>query len=152
MNDGEISEIMVNGPHQIYVEKAGKKILVDFKFDDDAALQKQIQELFKSAGKRVSNEVPYGDATFQDGSRLNAILPPVAKQGSILTIRKFTKTVTTLDDLIKWGTISKQAADLLVACIKGRMNIFFSGGKINWNFLINSNMETNFFRLNLIWV
>ncbi|MGB5178755.1 MAG: ATPase, T2SS/T4P/T4SS family [Gammaproteobacteria bacterium] len=128
MNDGEISEIMVNGPHQIYVEKSGKKILVEFKFKDDKDLQQYIQLLYKSVGKKISNEIPYGDATFADGTRLNAILPPVAKQGSILTIRKFMKTVTSIEDLISWGTISRQAADLLIACIKGRLNIFFSGG------------------------
>ena len=128
MNDGEISEIMVNGPHQIYVEKSGEKILVRFRFRDDKELQQYIQSLFKSAGKKISDEIPYGDATFADGTRLNAILPPVAKQGSILTIRKFMKTVTSIEDLISWGTITRPAADLLIACIKGRLNIFFSGG------------------------
>ena len=128
MNDGEISEIMVNGPHQIYVEKSGEKILVNFKFKDDKDLQGYIQSLYKSVGKKISHEIPYGDATFADGTRLNAILPPVAKQGSILTIRKFMKTVTSIEDLISRGTISRPAADLLIACIKGRLNIFFSGG------------------------
>ena len=93
MNDGEISEIMVNGPHQIYVEKSGKKILTGFKFKNEKDLQGYIQLLYKSVGKKISSEIPYGDATFPDGTRLNAILPPVAKQGSILTIRKFMKTV-----------------------------------------------------------
>jgi pilus assembly protein CpaF len=128
MNDGEISEIMVNGPHQIYVEKSGEKILAGFKFKDDKDLQKYIRQLFKSVGKNISTEIPYGDATFADGTRLNAILPPIAKQGSILTIRKFMKTVTSIEDLISWGTITRPAADLLIACIKGRLNIFFSGG------------------------
>jgi pilus assembly protein CpaF len=128
MSDGEISEIMVNGPHQIYVEKSGEKILAGFKFKDDKDLQAYIHSLYKSVGKKISNEIPYGDATFADGTRLNAILPPVAKQGSILTIRKFMKTVTSIEDLISWGTITRPAADLLIACIKGRLNIFFSGG------------------------
>jgi pilus assembly protein CpaF len=128
MNDGEISEIMVNGPHQIYVEKSGEKILAGFKFKDDKDLQKYIRQLFKSVGKNIGTEIPYGDATFADGTRLNAILPPIAKQGSILTIRKFMKTVTSIEDLISWGTITRPAADLLIACIKGRLNIFFSGG------------------------
>ena len=128
MNDGEISEIMVNGPHQIYVEKSGKKILTGFKFKNEKDLQGYIQLLYKSVGKKINSETPYGDATFADGTRLNAILPPVAKQGSILTIRKFMKTVTSIEDLISWGTITRPAADLLIACIKGRLNIFFSGG------------------------
>ncbi|MGB5425554.1 MAG: ATPase, T2SS/T4P/T4SS family, partial [Gammaproteobacteria bacterium] len=128
MNDGEVSEIMVNGPHQIYVEKSGRKILVGLKFKDDKDLQEYIRLLFKSVGKKISNETPYGDATFADGTRLNAILPPIAKQGSILTIRKFMKTVTSIEDLISWGTITRPAADLLIACIRGRLNIFFSGG------------------------
>jgi pilus assembly protein CpaF len=128
MNDGEISEIMVNGPHQIYVERSGKKILVGFKFKDDRELLDYIQLLYKSVGKKISSEIPYGDATFPDGTRLNAILPPVAKQGSILTIRKFMKTVTSVEDLINFGTITRPAADLLIACIRGRLNIFFTGG------------------------
>ena len=128
MNDGEISEIMVNGPHQIYVEKSGEKILVEFRFKDDKDLQEYIRLLYKSVGKIISNEIPYGDATFADGTRLNAILPPIAKQGSILTIRKFMETVTSIEDLISLGTITRPAADLLIACIKGRLNIFFSGG------------------------
>jgi len=128
LKDGEISEIMVNGPNQVFIEKGGKKILVDFKFKDDKELQELIFSFFKLAGRRIAPEVPYGDITLQDGSRVNAILPPLSKQGSILTIRKFTKTVTSVDDLIKWGTITRQAADLLIACIKGRLNIFFSGG------------------------
>ncbi len=147
MNDGEISEIMVNGPHQIYVEKSGKKILVEFKFKDEKDLQKYIQLLYKSVGKTISNETPYGDATFADGTRLNAILPPVAKQGSILTIRKFMKTVTSIDDLISWGTITRPAADLLIACIKGRLNIFFSGGtgvgKTTTLQILSSYIDTN---------
>ncbi|MBL7130338.1 MAG: CpaF family protein [Candidatus Omnitrophica bacterium] len=128
LNDGEISEIMVNGPQQIFIEKAGSKILLDFKFKDDEELQNLIHSFFKLVGRRIASEMPYGDATLKDGSRVNAILPPLAKQGSILTIRKFTKTVTSVDDLIKWGTITRAAADLLIACIKGRLNIFFSGG------------------------
>ena len=74
LNDGEVSEIMVNGPHQIYVEKSGRKILVGFRFKHDEALQEYIQLLFKSVGKKINNEIPYGDATFADGTRLNAIL------------------------------------------------------------------------------
>jgi len=128
MNDGEVSEIMVNGPHQIYVEKSGRKILVGLKFKDDKDLQEYIRLLYKSVGKKISNETPFADATFADGTRLNAILPPIAKQGSILTIRKFMKTVTSIEDLISWGTITRPAADLLIACIRGRLNIFFSGG------------------------
>ena len=147
MNDGEISEIMVNGPHQIFVEKSGKKILVGFKFKDDKDLQAYIQLLYKSAGKIISNETPYGDATFADGTRLNAILPPIAKQGSILTIRKFMETVTSVEDLISWGTITRPAADLLIACIKGRLNIFFSGGtgvgKTTTLQILSSYIDTN---------
>lgn len=128
LNDSDISEIMVNGPQQIFVEKAGRKILIDFKFKNEEELQKLIHSFFKAVGRQINHTIPYGDITLENGARVNAILPPLAKQGSILTIRKFTKTVTSVDDLIKWGTITKAAADLLVACIKGRLNIFFSGG------------------------
>ena len=147
MNDGEISEIMVNGPHQIYVEKSGEKILAGFEFKNEKDLQGYIQLLYKSVGKNISSEIPYGDATFADGTRLNAILPPVAKQGSILTIRKFMKTVTSIEDLISWGTITRPAADLLIACIKGRLNIFFSGGtgvgKTTTLQILSSYIDTN---------
>ena len=147
MNDGDISEIMVNGPHQVYVEKSGIKILLGFRFKDDEELQEYIQLLFKSAGKKIGNEIPFADATFTDGTRINAILPPVAKQGSILTVRKFMKTVTSIDDLIGRGTISRPAADLLIACIKGRLNIFFSGGtgvgKTTTLQILSSYIDTN---------
>lgn len=128
LGDGDVSEIMVNGPKQIYVERAGRKILADFTFKDEQALQELIRSYFKPTGRRISIEKPYGDMTLPDGSRINVILPPLAKQGSILTIRKFMKTVSSVDDLIRWGTITRPAADLLIACVKGRLNIFFSGG------------------------
>lgn len=126
--DGDISEIMVNGPKQIYVERAGTKILANFTFKDEQALQELIRSYFKPKGRRISVEKPYGDMTLPDGSRINTILPPLAKQGSILTIRKFMKTVASVDDLMRWGTLSRAAADLLIACVQGRLNIFFSGG------------------------
>lgn len=128
LHDGEVSEIMVNGPEQVYVEKSGKMLRADYRFRDEKALHAFIEDLFKSAGKALSRDTPYGDATFADGTRLNVIQPPVAHQGSILTIRKFMRTVTSIDDLIDWGTITRPAADLLIACIRGRLNIFFTGG------------------------
>lgn len=128
VGDGEISEIMVNGPKQVYVERAGEKILTDFTFKDEQELQALIRSYFTSMNRRINNDTPFGDVTLADGSRINAAFPPMAKQGSILTIRKFMKTVTSIDDLIHWGTITRAAADLLIACVKGRLNIFFSGG------------------------
>ena len=128
LKDGEVSEVMVNGPKQVYVERAGKKILTNFTFKDEQELQALIHAYFQSVNRRITSEMPYSDMTLADGSRINAALPPLSKQGSILTIRKFMKTVTSIDDLIRWGTITRTAADLLIACVKGRLNIFFSGG------------------------
>ncbi len=128
LRDGDVSEVMVNGPKQVFVECDGKKVLTNVTFESEETLQNVVQSFFKSTARRVNIDIPYADTTLADGSRVNAVLPVLARQGTILTIRRFVKTVNTVEDLIRWGTITREAADLLIACIKGCLNIFFSGG------------------------
>jgi len=129
MEDPTISEIMINGPKQIFIERGGKKNLTDITFNNAEELLRMIEELFFSGGKRISpKDAPYADICLSDGTRVNAILPPLSRFGVTVTIRKFSRDITVLDDLVKIGTISRKAADLLIACIAGRVNIIFSGG------------------------
>ena len=114
---------MVNGPHKIFVEKKGKKILTDAKFPNEEELIKFMQRVYAAMGKRIDNYMPLADGVLEDGSRLNAILPPLAQCGPTLTIRKFSKDIKTMDDLIAVGAINEKAAEFLTACIKGKLNI-----------------------------
>ncbi len=128
LDDPSISEIMVNGCKKVFVEKNGKKVFTDVQFASDEEVYKLIERVFLSAGKRLASDVPYADACLEDGTRINAIIPPLARFGVAVTFRKFSKEINTLDDLVKAGTLSRKAADFLVACVKGKINIIFSGG------------------------
>lgn len=128
MNDPAISEIMVNGPKKVFIEKHGKKILSDAQLGSEEEVTRLAEKLFSSMGKRIGVDAPMADACLEDGTRVNAIIPPLARFGTAITFRKFSKEITCLEDLIKSGTLSKGAADLLVACIKGKLNMIFSGG------------------------
>lgn len=127
MNDGEITEIMVNGPCRIYIEKRGKKILTNAKFDDENHLRYIIEKMLTPSGRRVDESSPCVDFSLADGSRVNVIIPPLAVGGAAITIRKFLRSIETCDDLIKLGTIDYRMAAFLIACIKARINILFSG-------------------------
>jgi pilus assembly protein CpaF len=128
MDDPAISEIMINGPKKVFVEKHGKKVLSDVTFSSTEELMKLVESIFEYVGKRIASDLPYADACLDDGTRLNAILPPLSRFGISVTFRKFSKEINTIEDLIRSGTISQRAADLLIACIKGKINIIFSGG------------------------
>jgi len=128
MDDPDISEIMVNGPKKVFAEKAGKKFLTDAVFSGEEELTKFIDMVYNLRGKRVDNDLPYGDICLDDGTRVNVIIPPASRFGTSVTFRKFSKEIKTLEDLIRLGTLSQKAADLLVACVKGKVNIIFSGG------------------------
>jgi len=128
MDDPLISEIMVNGAGKVFIEKDGKKALTDVKFSSEDEVLKLVEKIYTSYGKRVASDVPYADVCLEDGTRVNAIIPPLTRFGLSVTFRKFSKEVSTLEDLIKLGTINEKAAELLVACIKGKVNIIFSGG------------------------
>jgi pilus assembly protein CpaF len=128
LRDGEITEIMVNGPDDIYVERAGKIYAVDARFTSDAHLRRTIDKIVGRVGRRVDESSPMVDARLADGSRVNAVIAPIALDGSILTIRKFSADPFTDRDLIAFGTITPQVRDFLKACVLGRRNIIISGG------------------------
>ncbi|GLY18629.1 type II secretion system protein E [Kineosporia sp. NBRC 101677] len=128
LRDPEVTEIMVNGPDQIYVERHGRIFPVDGRFADEAHLRRTIDKIVGRVGRRVDEASPMVDARLQDGSRINAIIPPLAVDGSLLTIRKFSADPFEVDDLIQLGTVSRAVADVLAACVRGRLNILVSGG------------------------
>src|SRR6478752_2707084 len=128
LRDAEVSEIMVNGPEDIYIERAGKIYPVDARFSDETHLRRTIDKIVGRVGRRVDESSPMVDARLPDGSRVNAVVPPIALDGSMLTIRKFSADPFTDRDLISFGTFTENVRDFLSACVKGRRNIIISGG------------------------
>lgn len=128
MEDPLISEIMVNGPGNIFIDKYGKKTKTDACFESEEQLFALIKQIFAGHSKRIAPDVPFADVCLDDGTRINVILHPLARFGTALTIRKFLEDIRLLDDLQKLGTISPKVTELLVAAIKGKVNIMFSGG------------------------
>lgn len=128
LNDPEITEIMVNGPRQVYVERKGKLEPVPVSFYDDNHVLHIIEKIVAPLGRRIDESQPMVDARLPDGSRVNAIIPPLALNGPTLTIRKFAKDPFKVDDLIRFGTLTPEMALFLEACVKGRLNIIVSGG------------------------
>ncbi|MFQ3662344.1 MAG: CpaF family protein [Chloroflexaceae bacterium] len=126
--DSEISEIMVNGPKQIYIEKRGKLIKTDVTFSNDEHVLRIIDRIVAPLGRRVDESSPMVDARLPDGSRVNAIIRPLALNGPTITIRKFRKDKLTIRDLVNFGSMSQDMADFLGACVKARTNIVVSGG------------------------
>jgi pilus assembly protein CpaF len=128
LNDPEVSEIMVNGPGQIYVERAGKIYLAEGAFAGEGSLRRVIEKIVSRVGRRIDESSPMVDARLPDGSRVNAVVPPVAVDGSLLTIRKFSSEPLTVHDLVAFGTMTPQVAELVAACVRARLNIVISGG------------------------
>lgn len=128
LNDPTISEIMVNRKDQIYVERKGKLVLTDIFFDDDAHVLHVIDKILTPLNRHIDEQTPYVDARLPDGSRVNAIIPPLAIKGPCITIRKFSKDPLTVKDLIKFGAFTSEVAAFLDACVKARLNILISGG------------------------
>ena len=128
LRDPEITEIMVNGPSSIFVERAGKIFPVQATFASDAHLRRTIDKIVGRVGRRIDEASPLVDARLPDGSRVNAVIPPIAIDGSVLTIRKFSPDPFTDRDLLAFGTFSPQVRELLDACVRGRRNIIISGG------------------------
>ena len=123
-----VSEIMVNGPHQIFIEQKGKLKLSDVRFYDNAHLMSIIERILTPLGRRVDESSPLVDARLADGSRVNIIIPPLSLVGPVVTIRKFTKKALSINDLIKFGTLSRDMATFLDACVQARLNILVAGG------------------------
>lgn len=126
--DPDISEVMVNGPHHVYVERKGKIELTDVEFRDDEHVMHIIEKIVAPLGRRIDESSPMVDARLPDGSRVNAIIPPLSLNGPTITIRKFSKDPFQIEDLVRFGTLSQEMATFLEACVKARLNIFISGG------------------------
>jgi pilus assembly protein CpaF len=128
LDDATVTEIMVNRSDQIYVEQKGKLTLSESRFSSEEHLRRVIERIVSKVGRRIDESSPYVDARLEDGSRVNAVIPPLAVNGSSLTIRKFSKVPLTVQNLIDFGTLTPEMAELLDACVKAKLNIIVSGG------------------------
>lgn len=128
LNDEFVSEVLVNGPNQVYVERRGKLELTEVVFRDNAHVQHIIEKIVAPIGRRIDESSPMVDARLPDGSRVNAIIPPISLCGPCISIRKFSKDPLTVDDLLGFGTLSLEMAAFLEAAVKARLNVVVSGG------------------------
>ena len=128
LRDETITEVMVNGPQQVYIEREGRLEMTNVTFQNDEHVMKIIQRIIAPIGRRIDESSPMVDARLADGSRVNAIIPPLSLVGPVLTIRKFAATPFTVEDLIRFGTATPDMFEFLEACVKARLNIFVSGG------------------------
>ncbi len=128
LKDESVNDILVNGPHNIYIERNGKLTKSDIRFKDERHLMRIIDKIVSAVGRRVDESNPYVDARLKDGSRFNAMVPPVAVDGSLVSIRKFKKEKLGVDDLVRFGAFSEQMATYLEAAVACRLNVIVSGG------------------------
>lgn len=126
--DPSISEVMVNGAKNIYVERNGKLLRTNAVFESDEHLMRIIERIVAPLGRRIDESSPYVDARLQDGSRVNAVIPPISLIGPVLTIRKFFKIPLTVEKLIEYGTVTAEAMEFLKACVIAELNVIVSGG------------------------
>lgn len=128
LEDDTITEIMVNGPKNVYVERKGKIHRVPVTFENNDHVMRIIDRIVAPLGRRIDESSPYVDARLQDGSRVNAVIPPISLVGPTLTIRKFSKNPITVEQLIQFGSVSPEAIQFMKACVEARLNILISGG------------------------
>src|SRR5437660_366138 len=128
LRDESVSEVMVNGFDRVYVERGGKLERTDVRFVDESHVMRIIDKIVSQVGRRVDEASPMVDARLPDGSRVNAIIPPLALNGPTVTIRKFSRDPYTINDLITFGTLTARSAQFLAACVKGKLNVLISGG------------------------
>ena len=128
LKDPSVTEIMVNGPKKIFVERMGKLQLTDVQFHDDAHVMNIIERILSPIGRHIDESVPLVDARLEDGSRVNIIIPPLSLVGPCITIRKFAAKALSVENLIAFGTLDRKMADFIKACIQARINILVSGG------------------------
>jgi pilus assembly protein CpaF len=128
LKDDTVNDILVNGPNRIFVERAGRLELTDVRFKDERHLLRIIDKIVSAVGRRVDESNPYVDARLKDGSRFNAMVPPVAVDGSLVSIRKFKKEKLGVDDLVNFGAFSEEMAAYLQAAVSTRLNVIVSGG------------------------
>ncbi|MGE5279256.1 MAG: CpaF family protein [Deltaproteobacteria bacterium] len=127
VSDPNVTEIMVNGPGNVYAERNGRMVLTDIRFEGTRHLMQTIEKIMAPTQRRVDESSPYVDCSLSDGSRVNIILPPLSLIGPVVTIRKFLGEIAAVDDLINRDTMTRQMADFLIACIRAKMNIIFAG-------------------------
>src|SRR5581483_6823952 len=128
LGDDSITEVMVNAADRVYIERSGKIERTPVRFVDDAHVMRIIDKIVSQVGRRIDESSPMVDARLPDGSRVNAIIPPLSLSGPTLTIRKFSRDPYTINDLITFGTLSARSAQFLGACVRGKLNILISGG------------------------
>ncbi|MGA2512220.1 MAG: CpaF family protein [Candidatus Limnocylindrales bacterium] len=128
LRDDTVTEIMVNGPRQVYIERNGRLELTNVVFQNDDHVMRIIDRIIAPIGRRIDESSPMVDARLTDGSRVNAIIPPLSLVGPVVTVRKFSASPFTVDDLIRFGTATPEMFDFLRACVEARLNIFVSGG------------------------
>ena len=128
LSDPSITEVMINGPDKIFVEKNGRVSRIDAHFDDERRLEDIIQRIVAKAGREVSRSSPIVDTRLEDGSRVNIVLPPISLVGPVVTIRKFSKTPMTIERLIEYGSLTQEIADVLRVLVEAKYNIFVCGG------------------------
>jgi pilus assembly protein CpaF len=128
LKDNSINEIMVNGPKLVYIERHGRLEKTNIHFQNDEHVMRVIDRIVAPLGRRIDESSPYVDARLPDGSRVNAIIPPLALNGPTITIRKFSKDPYTIDDLIRFGSITPEMAMFMKACVEAKLNILVSGG------------------------
>jgi len=128
LEDETITEIMVNGAKNIYVERKGKIVRAPLTFENNDHVMRIIERIVAPMGRRIDESSPYVDARLPDGSRVNAVIPPLSLVGPVLTIRKFSKSPITIDQLVQYGSLTREAVDFLKACVEARLNVVISGG------------------------
>lgn len=128
LDDASISEVMVNGKDKVYIESNGKLVKTNIHFEDDDQILRLIDRIILPLGRRIDSETPTVDARLPDGSRVNAIIPPVAIDGPSITIRKFTKEKLKIEQMIQYGSLTQGMADFMRACVVAKFNIVISGG------------------------
>src|SRR6266446_6729145 len=128
LSDDTITEIMVNGPDEIWIERAGRLYETPVRFSDESHLRRIINKMVAQVGRRIDEASPMVDARMPDGSRINAVIPPLSLSGPLMTIRKFGSDRLDIDDLIRLGTLTPETADFLQRCVEARLNVLISGG------------------------
>jgi pilus assembly protein CpaF len=126
--DDTITEIMINGPHEVWIERSGRIMRTSVRFADDEHLRRIINKIVNQIGRRIDESSPMVDARLPDGSRVNAVLPPVSLSGPLVTIRKFGRERLSMDDMVRLGTITAEAVSFLDACLHAKLNVLISGG------------------------
>jgi pilus assembly protein CpaF len=143
LGDDSVSEIMVNGPHEVWVERQGRLYETSVRFNDDLHLRRIINKMVAQVGRRIDESSPMVDARLPDGSRVNAIIPPLSLSGPLVTIRKFSKRRFDLQDMIRFGTLTTESVEFLQRCVLAELNVLISGGTGSGKTTLLNALSTN---------